>query len=128
LVVLAGCSTALGARAKADGEVSRGIGGNRGGADDQHGEAGRDADGERDSGGKTGVVAGQDGVEHRDGDGERDSRGTGGHGERMLPGLARGLLAQGVPAVVAMTAPVTDVYATDLIGATGLAVRQARCL
>ncbi len=35
-------------------------------------------------------------------------------GERALPGLARDLLAHGVPAVVAMTAPVTDTYATSL--------------
>jgi len=35
-------------------------------------------------------------------------------GEAALPGLARELLANGVPAVVAMTAPVSDGYATRL--------------
>ncbi|WP_239376386.1 tetratricopeptide repeat protein [Frankia sp. Cj5] len=35
-------------------------------------------------------------------------------GQRLLPGLARGLLAHGVPAVVAMTARVTDLYTTEL--------------
>ncbi|MGH3795153.1 MAG: TIR domain-containing protein [Pseudonocardiaceae bacterium] len=35
-------------------------------------------------------------------------------GEQALPGLARDLLHAGVPAVLAMTAPVTDSYATDL--------------
>ncbi len=37
-----------------------------------------------------------------------------GGGARLLPGLARGLLAHGVPAVLAMTASVTDLYATEL--------------
>ncbi|ABW16118.1 Tetratricopeptide TPR_2 repeat protein [Parafrankia sp. EAN1pec] len=37
-----------------------------------------------------------------------------GGGAGLLPGLARGLLAHGVPAVLAMTAPVSDLYATDL--------------
>jgi tetratricopeptide (TPR) repeat protein len=37
---------------------------------------------------------------------------AGDEGETVLPGLARGLLTRGVPAVVAMTAPVSDVYAT----------------
>ncbi|OHV28588.1 hypothetical protein CC117_30365, partial [Parafrankia colletiae] len=37
-----------------------------------------------------------------------------GTGADQLPGLARGLLARGVPAVLAMTAPVSDLYATDL--------------
>jgi hypothetical protein len=36
-------------------------------------------------------------------------------GAEQLPGLARGLLAHGVPAVLAMTATVTDPYATDLV-------------
>ncbi|MGH4009033.1 MAG: CHAT domain-containing protein, partial [Pseudonocardiaceae bacterium] len=36
------------------------------------------------------------------------------HGEQALPGLARDLLHAGVPAVLAMTAPVTDRYATEL--------------
>ena len=58
LVVLAGCSTALGARVTAE-----------------------------------------------DGDAE---------GEQALPGLARDLLRAGMPAVLAMTAPVTDRYATEL--------------
>jgi tetratricopeptide (TPR) repeat protein len=44
-----------------------------------------------------------------DGDAEPDS-----DGERLLPGLARDLLAYGVPAVLAMTAPVTDQYATAM--------------
>jgi tetratricopeptide (TPR) repeat protein len=35
-------------------------------------------------------------------------------GERLLPGLARQLLAHGVPAVLAMQAPVSDSYATEL--------------
>ncbi len=35
-------------------------------------------------------------------------------GESALPGLARDLLARGVPAVVAMQAPVSDPYATEL--------------
>jgi tetratricopeptide (TPR) repeat protein len=35
-------------------------------------------------------------------------------GEKALPGFARDLLHAGVPAVLAMTAPVTDRYATDL--------------
>ncbi len=35
-------------------------------------------------------------------------------GEQALPGLARDLLHAGVPAVLAMTAPVTDSYATEL--------------
>jgi len=35
-------------------------------------------------------------------------------GERALPGFARDLLRHGVPAVVAMTAPVTDPFATSL--------------
>ena len=35
-------------------------------------------------------------------------------GERALPGFARDLLHAGVPAVLAMTASVTDRYATDL--------------
>jgi len=35
-------------------------------------------------------------------------------GEQALPGLARDLLHAGVPAVLAMTAPVTDRYATEL--------------
>lgn len=35
-------------------------------------------------------------------------------GERALPGLARDLLHAGVPAVLAMTAPITDRYATEL--------------
>jgi hypothetical protein len=34
--------------------------------------------------------------------------------EKMLPGLARQLLAHGVPAVLAMQAPVGDAYATEL--------------
>jgi tetratricopeptide (TPR) repeat protein len=37
--------------------------------------------------------------------------------DEALPGLARGLLARGVPAVLAMTAAVTDRYATDLAAA-----------
>jgi CHAT domain-containing protein len=37
-----------------------------------------------------------------------------GEGEAALPGLARGLLAQGVPAVLAMNGNVSDVYATRL--------------
>src|SRR5262249_49688645 len=40
--------------------------------------------------------------------------GEGAEGEGALPGLARQLLANGVPAVLAMTAPVTDGYATRL--------------
>jgi tetratricopeptide (TPR) repeat protein len=39
-----------------------------------------------------------------------------GQGEAALPGLARQLLGYGVPAVLAMNAPVTDTYAT-LLGA-----------
>ncbi|MGH4023633.1 MAG: CHAT domain-containing protein, partial [Pseudonocardiaceae bacterium] len=35
-------------------------------------------------------------------------------GEQALPGLARDLLRAGIPAVLAMTAPVTDRYATEL--------------
>ncbi|MGH4008407.1 MAG: TIR domain-containing protein, partial [Pseudonocardiaceae bacterium] len=35
-------------------------------------------------------------------------------GERALPGLAQDLLHAGVPAVLAMTAPITDRYATEL--------------
>jgi hypothetical protein len=42
----------------------------------------------------------------------KDDRGAA--GGAALPGLARGLLAHGVPSVLAMTAPVTDLYATDL--------------
>jgi tetratricopeptide (TPR) repeat protein len=42
---------------------------------------------------------------------------SGGAGEAALPGLARELVAQGVPAVLAMTAPVTDPYATRLTAA-----------
>jgi tetratricopeptide (TPR) repeat protein len=42
---------------------------------------------------------------------------SGGGGEAALPGLARELLARGVPAVLAMTAPVTDPYATHLTAA-----------
>ncbi|HEX3556935.1 MAG TPA: tetratricopeptide repeat protein [Thermoanaerobaculia bacterium] len=39
---------------------------------------------------------------------------SGGQGEAALPGLARQLLARGVPAVLAMQAPVSDLYATHL--------------
>ncbi|MGH3980488.1 MAG: TIR domain-containing protein, partial [Pseudonocardiaceae bacterium] len=39
---------------------------------------------------------------------------AGQQGEPALPGLARDLLHTGVPTVLAMTAPVTDSYATDL--------------
>ncbi|MEU8380848.1 tetratricopeptide repeat protein [Streptosporangium sp. NPDC048865] len=43
---------------------------------------------------------------------------SGGEGDKaVLTGLARGLSAAGVPAVLAMTAPVTDRYATLLSGA-----------
>jgi len=42
---------------------------------------------------------------------------NGGAGEAALPGVARELLARGVPAVLAMTAPVTDPYATRLTAA-----------
>jgi tetratricopeptide (TPR) repeat protein len=42
---------------------------------------------------------------------------SGGAGEAALPGMARELLARGVPAVLAMTAPVTDLYATRLTAA-----------
>ena len=38
--------------------------------------------------------------------------------QAALPGFARTLLAYGVPAVVAMTAPVTDLYATALMART----------
>lgn len=38
-----------------------------------------------------------------------------GAGDDALPGFARTLLERGVPAVLAMTAPVTDKYATDLL-------------
>jgi len=50
-----------------------------------------------------------------------------GAGEAALPGLAHALLAHGVPAVLAMTAPVTDRYAIDLAGRfyKGLADRRA---
>jgi tetratricopeptide (TPR) repeat protein len=44
------------------------------------------------------------------------SKDDGGEGEAALPGLARELLANGVPAVLAMNASVTDPYAT-LLGA-----------
>jgi tetratricopeptide (TPR) repeat protein len=37
--------------------------------------------------------------------------------ERRLPSLARELVARGVPSVIAMQAPVSDSYATDLAGA-----------
>jgi tetratricopeptide (TPR) repeat protein len=40
--------------------------------------------------------------------------GGGDGGEGRLPGLARDLLAHGVPAVLAMTTAVTDLYATEL--------------
>jgi hypothetical protein len=50
--------------------------------------------------------------------------GVSSEGERALPGLARDLLHAGVPAVVAMSAPVTDRYATDL--AAGLYEELAR--
>ncbi|MEW9534457.1 tetratricopeptide repeat protein [Microbispora sp. NPDC049125] len=48
-------------------------------------------------------------------------------GEAALSGLARGLSAAGVPAVLAMTAPVTDSYATALAASLyrELAVRPA---
>jgi len=48
-------------------------------------------------------------------------------GEAALPGLAHALLAHGVPAVLAMTAPVTDRYAISLAGHfyRGLADRRA---
>jgi tetratricopeptide (TPR) repeat protein len=39
-----------------------------------------------------------------------------GEGEEVLPGLAAALLEHGVPAVLAMQAPVSDRYATDLAG------------
>jgi tetratricopeptide (TPR) repeat protein len=39
------------------------------------------------------------------------------HGEEALPGLARGLLERGVPAVVAMRASVGDLYATAFCAA-----------
>ncbi|MEA2602862.1 MAG: hypothetical protein QOF89_3854, partial [Acidobacteriota bacterium] len=39
---------------------------------------------------------------------------SGSQGGTALPGLARQLLARGVPAVLAMQAPVSDPYATDL--------------
>ncbi|WP_373861850.1 tetratricopeptide repeat protein [Actinomadura hibisca] len=47
--------------------------------------------------------------------------------EQNLSGLARGLVAAGVPAVLAMTAPVTDPYATELAGALyyELAMRES---
>jgi tetratricopeptide (TPR) repeat protein len=50
-----------------------------------------------------------------------------GTGEAALPGLAQALLAHGVPAVLAMTAPVTDRYAISLAGHfyQGLADRRA---
>jgi tetratricopeptide (TPR) repeat protein len=44
----------------------------------------------------------------------KDDVDQGGEGEAALPGLARDLLAQGVPAVLAMNASVTDAYATRL--------------
>lgn len=45
--------------------------------------------------------------------GEGDGEGSG-EGEAQLPALARGLLAHGVPAVLAMTTSVSDLYATEL--------------
>src|SRR5207244_1838342 len=42
---------------------------------------------------------------------------SGGAGEAALPGVARELVTRGVPAVLAMTAPVTDPYATRLTAA-----------
>ncbi|WP_261556406.1 tetratricopeptide repeat protein [Frankia tisae] len=42
------------------------------------------------------------------------SHGAAGSGDEPLPGLAQGLLARGVPAVLAMTSSVTDDYAADL--------------
>jgi tetratricopeptide (TPR) repeat protein len=41
----------------------------------------------------------------------------GGAGEAALPGLARELLTRGIPAILAMTAPVTDLYTTRLTAA-----------
>ncbi|WP_239341651.1 TIR domain-containing protein, partial [Frankia sp. CiP3] len=51
----------------------------------------------------------------RPGDDTEAQGNAGGGGADLLPGLARGLLAHGVPAVLAMTAPVSDLYATDLV-------------
>ena len=45
----------------------------------------------------------------------RDSAAAGSNTER-LPGLARSLIAHGIPSVIAMQAPVGDRYATDLLG------------
>ncbi|WP_225438337.1 CHAT domain-containing protein, partial [Candidatus Frankia nodulisporulans] len=47
------------------------------------------------------------------GEGEGEGEGAG-EGEAQLPALARGLLAHGVPAVLAMTTSVSDLYATEL--------------
>jgi len=94
LVVLAGCSTALAPRPKttvpANGNTEAGRGGDTGdseasAADD---DAGTAADGVAVTGNETAI----------------ETAGA-------LEGLARELLSRGVPAVVAMTAPVTDRYA-----------------
>jgi tetratricopeptide (TPR) repeat protein len=52
--------------------------------------------------------------------------GRGGSGGAALPGLATTLLGHGVPAVLAMTAPVSDLYATDVLARTyGALARRA---
>lgn len=95
LVVLAGCSTALAPRPKTTalgtGDADVGRGGNSGAS-----EAGA-ADGDK------GTAA--DGVPVTSNETAIETAGA-------LEGLARELLSRGVPAVVAMTAPVTDRYAT----------------
>lgn len=86
LVVLAGCATALPARPEK--RVLGELGARR-----------SDEPGERPHAGGAEVEEGAAGESV---------------GERLLPGLARQLLAYGVPAVLAMQAPVSDSYATEL--------------
>jgi tetratricopeptide (TPR) repeat protein len=108
LVVLAGCSTALAPRREAA-ALDTGNAepdGQSGPADSEVGTADGSA-GAAD--GEAGAADGEAGV-------------TGGEVAAMetaeaLEGLARELLSRGVPAVVAMTAPVTDRYATTFTAA-----------
>jgi tetratricopeptide (TPR) repeat protein len=88
LVVLAGCSTALAPRGETAAPDTRAAEPNpEGTTDGEEGEAGNDA-------------------------GLTSSADVAAETAEALEGVARELLGRGVPAVVAMTAPVTDRYAT----------------
>jgi hypothetical protein len=101
LVVLAGCSTALASR-HATAAPDTGI------ADSDPEDLADGEEGEAHA--AAGVADGETGRGRSDGAAVRTAE--------ALEGLARELLERGVPAVVAMTAPVTDRYATTFAAAT----------